>query len=281
MSQVTLKELLEAGVHFGHQVKRWNPKMAPYIYTARDDIHVIDLTQTQKCLGAAYAFVEEITAKGLPVIFVGTKKQAQAIVQEEAKRCGAHYVAARWVGGLLTNWEEIKKTLARMEKQESEKEAGTLEKFTKKENLLMERELVRLTRIFGGIKGLKGMPGLLFVVDAKTELNAVLEAHKRQIPIVAICDTNTNPSFIDYPIPGNDDAVKSIRLITSKIADAVLAGTALFEKKQTEVNEPLEVAETREPSAKPSKPKARKAAAEKKVEEPKIKKAITKKKAAK
>ena len=231
MSEISLKDLLEAGVHFGHQVKRWSPKMEQYIYTARDDIHVIDLTKTKACLLNACAFVESVAATGAPIIFVGTKKQAQAIVQEEAERAGVHYIATRWVGGLVTNWEEIKKTLSRMEKHETEKESGSLSKFTKKENMLMEREMSRRSRIFGGIRGLTQLPALIFVVDVKTEMNAVLEGRKRGIPIVAICDTNSDPTLVDYPIPGNDDAVKAIRLITSKIADAVLAGRALAEKE--------------------------------------------------
>ncbi len=242
MSVVALKELLEAGVHFGHQVKRWNPKMAPFIYTSRDDIHVIDLAKTQRQLDIAIAFMTEVAASGKSIVFVGTKKQAQQIVQEEAMRCGAFYVTTRWVGGLLTNWEEIQKTLARMEKLSKEQQEGEHEKFTKKENLLISRELSRLERIFSGVRGLEELPGLLVIADAKGELNAVLEARKRGVATVAICDTNSNPDLVDYPIPGNDDAVKAIRLIMSKLADAVLAGKLIREKKAAKAE--TEAAET-------------------------------------
>lgn len=273
MAIVALKELLEAGVHFGHQVKRWNPKMAPYIYTARDDIHVIDLAKTRDCLETAIAFLTQVAASGKPICFVGTKKQAQAIVEEEARRCGAFFVTARWVGGLLTNWEEIQKTLRRMDSLEQQKIKGEHEKFTKKENLLMDRELSRLNHLFSGVRGLSELPGVLVVAGAKQDINAILEARKRGVPIIAICDTNSNPSLVDYPIPGNDDAVKAIRLIMSKLADATASGRAAWEKSQVEGEAaPEEKQKTTVAQKETKKPAKKKAAADKTVRKKAVKK---------
>jgi len=217
-----VRALLEAGVHFGHQTKRWNPKMRPFIYGARNGIHIIDLDQTARLFTRAYNFVSDMVGRGGHVLFVGTKRQAQEIVQEEALRAGMHYVTNRWLGGTLTNFSTIKIGLQRLRDIERMKEDGTYEQLPKKEVLGLEKERLRLEEYIGGIKAMPGLPGAVFVIDPALEDIAVKEARKLEIPIVAITDTNCDPDLIDYPVPGNDDAIRSIKLITARIADACI-----------------------------------------------------------
>jgi len=223
-----IKQFLEAGVHFGHQTKRWNPKMKKYIFGARSGIYIIDLEKTEECLNAARDFLVDLTAKGEFVMFVGTKKQAQEVIKEEALRCGMYFVTERWPGGLLTNFATIKKSINRLKDIERMKEDGTYDKLTKKEVAQLEKELAKLMKNFSGIVQMERMPKAMFVVDAKKEETAVLEASRLGIPIVALIDTNSDPTKISYPIPGNDDATKSIKLIGSLIADAVIEGRKKF-----------------------------------------------------
>ncbi|WP_136513706.1 30S ribosomal protein S2 [Geomonas edaphica] len=224
MSNITMKELLEAGVHFGHQTKRWNPKMKPYIFGARNGIYIIDLQKTVRLFKNAYSFVTEMAQAGETVLFVGTKKQAQDSVAEEAQRCGQFYVNDRWLGGMLTNFSTVKQSIDRLKRLDSMIADGTIEAYTKKEQLKLGKEREKLEKTLGGIKGMGRTPGMLFVVDPKNEEIAVSEAKKLGIPVVAIVDTNCDPDNIDYVIPGNDDAIRAIRLLTSKMADAVLEG---------------------------------------------------------
>jgi len=224
MAYLTMKQLLEAGVHFGHQTRRWNPKMKPYIFGARNGIYIIDLQKTVVLFKNAYDAVAQIVENGDVVLFVGTKKQASDAVQEETERSGMFYMNHRWLGGTLTNFETISKSIQRLKKLESMKDDGTLYRFTKKEALIMEKEIVKLNRNLGGIKNMGKLPGALYVVDPKKERIAVLEARKLGIPVVAIVDSNCDPDDVDYVIPGNDDAIRAIRLITSHIADACLEG---------------------------------------------------------
>jgi small subunit ribosomal protein S2 len=224
MSSISMKELLEAGVHFGHQTKRWNPKMKPYIFGARNGIYIIDLQKTVRYFKSAYNFVKESVLNGETVLFVGTKKQAQDSVCEEAQRCGMHYVNQRWLGGMLTNFTTVKQSIDRLKRIDAMFEDGTIEAYPKKEALQFEKERVKLQKILGGIKGMNRLPGLMFVIDPKNEEIAIQEAKKLGIPVVAIVDTNCDPDPIDYVIPGNDDAIRAIRLLSSKMADAVLEG---------------------------------------------------------
>ncbi len=225
MSSISMKELLEAGVHFGHQTKRWNPKMKPYIFGARNGIYIIDLQKTVRYFKSAYNFVKESVLNGETVLFVGTKKQAQDSVCEEAQRCGMHYVNQRWLGGMLTNFTTVKQSIDRLKRIDAMFEDGTIEAYPKKEALQFEKERVKLQKILGGIKGMNRLPGLMFVIDPKNEEIAIQEAKKLGIPVVAIVDTNCDPDPIDYVIPGNDDAIRAIRLLSSKMADAVLEGS--------------------------------------------------------
>jgi small subunit ribosomal protein S2 len=222
MSVITMKQLLEAGVHFGHQTRRWNPKMAPYIFTERNGIYIIDLQKTVKKVEEAYEFIRSIVSNGEHVLFVGTKKQAQETVKEEAERCGMFYVNQRWLGGTLTNYHTIKKRIQRLKELEEMEEKGTFTVLPKKEvaSLMVERE--KLQRFLGGIKDMPGLPGALFVIDPRKEHIAVAEARRLEIPVVAIVDTNCDPDEIDYIIPGNDDAIRAVKLITNKMAEAVL-----------------------------------------------------------
>ena len=224
MEVLTMKELLETGVHFGHRTRKWNPKMARYIFTERKGIHIIDLEQTVEMFRKAYFFVRDTTAAGKQVVFLGTKKQVQATIADEAKRCGAHYVNRRWLGGTLTNFETIKRSIQRMKRLERMIEDGTLERTPHKEANQLRRELAKLNRNLEGIRNLERLPDALFVIDPDIESNAVREANIMKIPVVAIVDTNCDPDPIDFPIPGNDDAIKATKLITSRIADAVLEG---------------------------------------------------------
>lgn len=224
MSIITMKQLLEAGVHFGHQSKRWNPKMKKFIYSSRNDIHVIDLHKTIPLIEKAYNFVKDTVEKGGTVLFVGTKKQAQESIEEEAKRCGMFYVNQRWLGGMLTNFKTLKKNLTRMKDIEKMETDGTFEKLPKKEVASLKRVYVKIVKGLGGVRDMNAMPSILFVVDSKKELIALQEARRLDIPIVGVVDTNCDPEEVDYPIPANDDAIKSIKLLTSLIADAVIAG---------------------------------------------------------
>lgn len=231
MSAINMKQLLEAGVHFGHQTRRWNPKMKPYIFGARNGIHIIDLQKTVRLFKTAYDFVVKTVADGYPVLFVGTKKQGHDAVIEESERCGMFFMVNRWLGGTLTNFQTIKKSINRLKDLEKMKEDGSINRYTKKEILKMEKELSKLEKNLGGIKNMDEIPGAVFVVDPKREKIAVKEARKLGIPVVAIADSNCDPDDIDLIIPGNDDAIRAIRLITSKIADACIEGHAIAEQR--------------------------------------------------
>jgi small subunit ribosomal protein S2 len=224
MSVISMKQLLEAGVHFGHQTRRWNPKMKKYIFTERNGIYIIDLQKTVKKVEEAYNFVKELAANGGKILFVGTKKQAQESVKEEAERCGMFYVNQRWLGGTLTNFVTIQKRIKRLKEIEKMAEDGTFDVLPKKEVIRIKKEQERLEKFLGGIKEMKELPDALFVIDPRKERIAVAEARKLNIPIIGIVDTNCDPDEIDYVIPANDDAIRAVKLLTSKIADAVLEG---------------------------------------------------------
>ena len=224
MSVVSMKQLLEAGVHFGHQTRRWNPKMATYIYTERNGIYIIDLQKTVKKLEEAYNFVREISANGGNVLFVGTKKQAQDAIKEEAARCGGYYVNARWLGGMMTNFRTMRTRIDRLAQLRKMEADGTFAMLPKKEVIGLQAEIEKLEKYLGGVKEMKKLPAALFIVDPRKERNAIAEAHKLNIPIVAIVDTNCDPDEIDYVIPGNDDAIRAIRLISATMANAVQEG---------------------------------------------------------
>jgi len=226
-----MKQLLEAGVHFGHQTRRWNPKMKPFIFGERNGIHIIDLQQTLKYFEIAYEFVVNLVAEGGKILFVGTKKQAQETIKEEAERCGMYYVNNRWLGGTLTNFKTIRQSVEKLKRIESWFEDGTIERFVKKERLRLERLKNKLEKNLAGIKDMETLPQALYIVDPVYEDIAVKEARKLGIPIVAIVDTNCDPDLIDYIIPGNDDAIRAIKLITSKIADACLEGLEIYKEK--------------------------------------------------
>lgn len=225
MASVSMKQLLEAGVHFGHQTRRWNPKMARYIFTERNGIYIIDLQKTVRKVDEAYNFLRSVAEDGKSVLFVGTKKQAQDAIREEAERAGMFYVNERWLGGMLTNFRTIQKRVARLKELKGMEEDGTFEVLTKKEVQVLRHEMDRLQKYLGGIEEMKKLPGALFVVDPRKEHIAVLEARKLNIPIVAIVDTNCDPDEIDYVIPGNDDAIRAVRLLTGAMADAIQEGT--------------------------------------------------------
>ncbi|PLR69775.1 MULTISPECIES: 30S ribosomal protein S2 [Bacillaceae] len=222
MSVISMKQLLEAGVHFGHQTRRWNPKMKRYIFTERNGIYIIDLQKTVKKVEEAYQFTKELAANGGTILFVGTKKQAQDSVKEEAERSGMYFVNQRWLGGTLTNFETIQKRIKRLKDIERMQEDGTFEVLPKKEVVQLNKELERLEKFLGGIKDMKGLPDALFIIDPRKERIAVAEARKLNIPIVGIVDTNCDPDEIDYVIPANDDAIRAVKLLTSKIADAII-----------------------------------------------------------
>ena len=224
MAIVTIKQLLEAGVHFGHHTRRWNPKMKEYIFTERNGVYIIDLQKTIKKFEEAYMFVRGATEEGGTILFVGTKKQAADTIREEAERCGMHYVNVRWLGGMLTNYKTIRSSIERLRSLEKMQEDGTFDMLPKKEVAALQKEIFNLEKNLGGIKGMRGLPSAVFIVDPRKEHNAVLECKKLGIPVVAIVDTNCDPDDADYIIPGNDDAIRGIRLITSLIADAVLEG---------------------------------------------------------
>lgn len=225
MAVISMKQLLEAGVHFGHQTRRWNPKMAPYIFTERNGIYIIDLQKTVRKVEEAYNFIRDMVSEGKQVLFVGTKKQAQDSVKEEAERCGMFYVNTRWLGGTLTNFQTIRKRIERLQELERMEAEGVFSVLPKKEVIKLVAERDKLQKFLGGIKNMKELPGLLFVIDPRKERIAVAEARRLGIPIVAIVDTNCDPDEIDYVIPGNDDAIRAVKLLTSKMADAVIEGT--------------------------------------------------------
>ncbi|MCF2558062.1 MAG: 30S ribosomal protein S2 [Bacteroidales bacterium] len=224
MAVVSMKQLLEAGVHFGHQTRRWNPKMAKYIFTERNGIYIIDLQKTVKKLDEAYNFVRDVAAEGGDILFVGTKKQAQESIRDEATRCGMHYVNARWLGGMLTNFRTIRKRIDRLDQLKKMSEDGTFDLLPKKEVVKLQLEIEKLEKFLGGVKNMTSLPKAMFIVDPHKERIAVSEARKLHIPIVAIVDTNCNPDEIDYVIPGNDDAIRAVRLIAGAMADAALEG---------------------------------------------------------
>ena len=230
-ASISMKELLEAGVHFGHQTRRWNPKMKPYIFGSRNGIHIIDLQKTVSLFATAYDFVVRTVTEGYPVLFVGTKKQAHDAITEESERCGMFFVVNRWLGGTLTNFQTIRKSVARLKELEGMKADGSLNRYTKKEAMKLEKDLVKLERNLGGIKNMDELPGAVFIVDPKKEYIAVQETRKLGIPLVAIADTSCDPDDIDYIVPGNDAAIRAIRLITSKIADACIEGHNLAEER--------------------------------------------------
>ena len=240
MSSVSMKQLLEAGVHFGHQTRRWNPKMAKYIFTERNGIYIIDLQKTVKMLDTAYDFIREVSAEGGEILFVGTKKQAQEAIREEAERCGMHFVNARWLGGMLTNYKTIQKRIARLEQLNKMKEDGTFDLLPKKEVIKLELEIEKLEKFMGGIKNMGRLPKAMFIVDTRKEKIAVAEAKNLGIPVVAIVDTNCDPDEVDYVIPGNDDAIRAVKLIAGAMADAIIEGR---QGEQNVAEETEEVAE--------------------------------------
>lgn len=238
----SMKDLLEAGSHFGHEAKRWNPKMKEYIFTQRGGIHVIDLEITERKLKEAVDFIVSEMGKGKDIVFLATKKQASEFTRSEAERSGAMYLTQRWVGGIFTNFDTVKKTLNKFKEAAENRANAQGLGLTKKETLLLDRHLAKVERVFGGVKDMAKLPDLIFVVDAKKELNAVLEARKMGVKIIAITDTNSDPTLVDYAIPANDDAIKSIQLIVKTIADAVEEGRQLFEKKGSEIKEVVDEA---------------------------------------
>ena len=237
MAIVTMKQLLETGVHFGHRTRRWNPKMARYIYTERNGVHIIDLQQTVRALEKTYGVIRDTVARGQKVLFVGTKRQAQETIRQEATRCSMPYVNQRWLGGTLTNWRTIRERIDHLRDLEARREAGEFALLTKREALMRDREIDKLNQRLGGLKDMERLPGALFVIDAGNETTAVKEADRLGIPIVAVIDTNCDPDLIDYVIPANDDAIRAIRLLTSKMADAVLEGLALRKEMAPEEQE--------------------------------------------
>jgi len=248
MAVVAMKQLLEAGVHFGHQTKRWDPKMAEYIFQARNGIHIIDLQKTSKKLDEAYSFMKEQAEEGKTVLFVGTKKQAQDCMKEAAEKCGMYYINQRWLGGMLTNFTTIKKRIDRLNQLEKMQEDGTFDVLPKKEVILLKKEMEKLEKNLGGIKEMNEMPGVLFIVDPKKERNAILEARKLNIPVIGLVDTNCNPEDVDYAIPGNDDAIRAVKLIADVMANAVIEGRQGEATEVTETVEEQEVA-TEEPTS--------------------------------
>jgi small subunit ribosomal protein S2 len=247
MSGITMKQMLESGLHFGHQTRRWNPKMKPYIFAPRNGIYIINLDKSIKLFKKAYDYVVDGASKGGYILFVGTKRQAQATIKEEAVRSGMFYINHRWLGGTLTNFQTIKKSVDRLKSIEAMQADGSISKFPKKEVLLMEKERIKLERNIGGIKNMRSLPVAVFVIDPNKEQIAVKEANKLNIPVIALADTNCNPDGISYIIPGNDDAIRAIKLITSAIADAVLDGRSQLKDKDAVVEEMVEQAMAENP----------------------------------
>ena len=248
MAVVAMKQLLEAGVHFGHQTRRWDPRMAEYIFQARNGIHIIDLQKTSKKLDEAYEFIRSQAEEGKTILFVGTKKQAQECIKEAAEKCGMYYVDQRWLGGMLTNFKTIKTRVQRLKDLEKMQEDGTFEVLPKKEVTLLRKEMDKLNKNLGGIKDMTEMPGVIFIVDPKKERNAILEARKLNIPVIGLVDTNCNPEDVDYAIPGNDDAIRAVKLIADVMANAVIECRQGEAPEVTETVEEQEVA-TEEPTS--------------------------------
>lgn len=244
MAVVSMKQLLEAGVHFGHQTRRWNPKMAKYIFTERNGIYIIDLQKTVRKVDEAYNFLRSVAEEGKSILFVGTKKQAQEAIKEEAVKADMYYVNERWLGGMMTNFQTIQKRINRLKELETMEEDGTFEVLTKKEVISLRHEMDKLEKFLGGIKDMKKLPGALFVVDPRKERIAVAEARKLHIPIVAIIDTNCDPDEIDYPIPGNDDAIRAVKLLTTRMADAIIEGRQGQSEEEAASKDQLEAAAT-------------------------------------
>jgi small subunit ribosomal protein S2 len=251
MSAVSLKSLLEAGAHFGHQTRRWNPKMRPYIFIERNGIHIIDLHKTVNLADRAYNAVKKCSQRGEPLLFVGTKKQAKEVIQDSATRCGMHYVTERWLGGMLTNFQTIRRSLGRLKELQSLETEGGMEELSKKERGRRMKEKAKLEKVLSGISGLDRLPGMIFVVDTKKEEIAIKEANKLGIPVIGVVDTNADPDLIAYPIPGNDDAIRAIRLFSDLVAKAVLEGR----EKALEGREAARLAEEAAEGDKASKPK--------------------------
>src|SRR6516225_4325579 len=243
---ISMKQLLEAGVHFGHQTRRWNPKMQQFIFMDRNGIHIIDLQQTVTRLNDAYKFVEQLAAEGGTILFVGTKKQAQEAVAEEARRCGMYFVNQRWLGGMLTNFQTIQSRIRYLRDLEARRDRGDFERLPKKEVQHLQDDMVRLERILGGIKDMKRLPTAIFIIDTRKERTAVLEARRLEIPIIALPDTNCDPDEMDYPIPANDDAIRAVRLLCSKIADAAVEGRRQLEAQHKDSEQAEENVETTE-----------------------------------
>lgn len=224
MAVVSLAQLLESGVHFGHQTRRWNPKMDPFIYTSRNGVHIIDLVQTARLMEEAFIYVRNASEQGKKFLFIGTKRQAAGIIAQEASRCGAYYVNQRWLGGMLTNWATIKTRVDRLKELERREETGALDLLPKKEAAVLRRELEKLQKYLGGIKSMRKLPDIVVIVDQRREYNAILECQKLNVPIVSLLDTNCDPDLVDVPIPANDDAIRSIKLIVGRLADAIYEG---------------------------------------------------------
>ncbi len=236
MANVTMKSLLESGVHFGHQTRRWNPKMAKFIFGSRNKIHIIDLQKTLKELKKIYKVVRDFSAEGKEFLFVGTKKQAQEPIKEEALRCGSYFVSDRWLGGTLTNYDTLKKSIARLKDLEAMKENGIFKLLSKKEQSQREKERIKLEKSLEGLKNMSKLPDVMFIIDPVEETTALAEAKKLGIPVVAVCDTNCDPDLIDYPVPGNDDAIRAVKLFCSVIADAILEGKGIENKQENPAN---------------------------------------------
>lgn len=267
MSVISMKQLLEAGVHFGHQTRRWNPKMAKYIFTERNGIYIIDLQKTVRKIDEAYNYMRDAAMEGKSILFVGTKKQAQESIESEAKRCNMFYVSNRWLGGMLTNFTTIRKRVERLNEIDKMEQDGQFEVLPKKEVIKIQQEREKLNNNLGGIREMKNLPGLLFVVDPKKEHLAVDEARKLGIPIVAMVDTNCDPDIIDYVIPGNDDAIRAVKLISSKMADAVLEGRQGYQDDPEATQEQMPIEEEEEKKSAPRKEKAPRANRVAKAEE--------------
>lgn len=266
MAEMTMREMLEAGVHFGHQTNRWNPKMKPYIFGARNGIYIIDLQKTVPLFQKAYQFLVQTVARGEKVLFVGTKKQAQDVLREEAVRCEQFYVNSRWLGGTLTNYRTVKASIERLRNIEKMESEGIFDRLTKKEVLQLTRERNKLEKSLGGIKEMVRIPGALFVIDTKKEHIAVAEAKKLGIPVVAVVDTNCDPDEIDYPIPGNDDAIRAIRIFLTKVADACIEGNAVHQKSLQESQQEQRAQRDKPAGSKDDKPSASETSTGAKVE---------------
>lgn len=253
MAVISMKALLESGVHFGHRTNKWDPRMKPYIFTERNGIHIIDLQQTVKSLNTAYNITRDVVMNGGTVLFVGTKRQAQETVREEAIRCGMPYVTERWLGGMLTNWNTMRARIDEMERLEAMRDSGDINRLTKKEGLLIQREITRLQTRLEGVRHMKRLPNLVFIVDVGREYAAVHECNLLNIPVLALVDTNCNPQNIDYVIPSNDDAIRAIKLLVAKVADAVLEGKAMRKDEDLGAEDRLTPASVSAPAGRPSR----------------------------